>query len=526
MATDKQSNEFGGWFGSFINWVEVVGNKLPHPFTLFVILCVVTLVLSFLLSNAGVAVTYMKPPAEVGGDPEQVTVAVKNLLAFEPMRAFLKDFVKTFVNFAPLGLILTMMLGISLLDQTGLMSAAMRKTILGAPPALVTMVLAFVGVNSNLASDAGSVFTATIGGSIFAALGRNPMVGVVAGYAAAWGGFTANLFIAGTEALLGGITAPVAEAMGITAPVHPLMNWYFMIVATFVITFVTTWVTEKFIVRRLGDTSGEMMIDKGSLKEHELTPAEERGLKGALVGLAIFLVIMLALCLPQGAFFRNEDGGFLPKSPLIDSIMPIIFFLFMFVGVGYGIAAGTIKSEKDIPRYMAQGIESIVGFLVVCLPASLFINLFNSSNITTVLAVTGAEVLQAMNLGGIPLAVMFIILCAFINLFIVSGSAKWMILAPIFVPMFSVVSFSPALTQLAYRIGDTSTNIISPLSPYIPVILALLTKFNPQKEEVGIGTYISLMIPYSLAFMVVLTLQLIIWMVLNLPAGPGVGLYL
>lgn len=525
MARDKQSKEFGGWFGRFIDWVEVVGNKLPHPFTLFVILCLITLVLSFLLSSAGVEVTYMKPPAKVGEAPEQVTVAIKNLLAFDPMRAFLKDFVKTFVNFAPLGLILTMMLGISLLDQTGFMSAAMRKTILGAPPALVTMVLAFVGVNSNLASDAGSVFTATIGGSIFAALGRNPMVGVVAGYAAAWGGFTANLLIAGTEALLSGITASVADSIGITAPVHPLMNWYFMIIATFTITLATTWVTEKFIVRRLGDTSGGLM-DKGMLKEHEVTLEEGRGLKGALVGLALFFAIMMALCLPQGAFFRNADGGFLPKSPFTDSIMPIIFFFFLFVGVGYGIGAGTIKNEKDIPRYMAKGIESIVGFLVVCLPASLFINLFNGSNITTVLAVKGAELLQAMHLGGIPLAIMFIILCAFINLFIVSGSAKWMILAPIFVPMFSVVSFSPALTQLAYRIGDTSTNIISPLSPYIPVILALLTKFNPDKEEVGIGTYISLMIPYSMAFLAILTVQLVIWMLLKLPAGPGVGLYI
>jgi aminobenzoyl-glutamate transport protein len=525
VSNKKRSKEFGGWFGRFISWVELVGNKLPHPFTLFVILCLVTLALSVVLSTAGAQVTYMKPPAQVGEAPEQVTVAVKNMLAFEPMRLFLKDFVKTFVNFAPLGLILTMMLGISLLDQTGFMSAAMRKTILGAPPALVTLVLAFVGVNSNLASDAGSVFTATIGGSIFAALGRNPMVGVVAGYAAAWGGFTANVLIAGTEALLSGITAPVAEAMAITAPVHPLMNWYFMIVASFTVTLATTWVTEKFVVKRLGDTGGGM-LGKDMLKEHEVTLEETRGLKGALVGLVLFLIIMLALCLPQGAFFRNADSGFLPKSPFTDSIMPIIFFLFLSVGVGYGVGAGTIKSEKDVPRYMAKGIESIVGFMVVCLPAALFINLFNSSNITTVLAVTGAEALKAMNLGGIPLALMFIILCAFINLFIVSGSAKWMILAPIFVPMFSVVTFSPALTQLAYRIGDTSTNILSPLSPYIPVILALLTKFNPDNEEVGIGTYISLMIPYSLAFLVVLSLQLIIWMAFRLPAGPGVGLYL
>ncbi|MDK2926941.1 MAG: aminobenzoyl-glutamate transport protein [Bacillota bacterium] len=526
MPEKKQSDELGGWFGKFINWVEAVGNRLPHPFTLFVILALVTLALSWILASAGVEVTYMKPPAKVGEAPQQVTVAVQNLLAFGPMRKFMADFVKNFVAFPPLGLILTMMLGIALLDQTGFMSAAMRKTILGAPPALVTMALAFVGINSNLASDAGSVFTAAIGGSLFAALGRNPLVGVVTGYAAGWSGFTANLMIAGTDALLSGITAPVAQAMGITAPTHPMINWFFMIVATFTLTLGTTYVTERFTAKRLGDTRSQGRLDENVLQEHALKPEEERGLRWALGGFLLFVAIMLILSLPPGAFFRNPEGAFLPKSPLTDSIMAILFFFFLFVGVGYGIGAGTIKSEKDVPRYMAKGIEGIVGFIVVALPAALFIYLFNSSNITTVLAVKGAEFLKAMNLGGIPLALMFILLVAFINLFIVSGSSKWIILAPIFLPMFSVVSFSPALTQVAYRIGDTATNIISPLSPYIPVILGLLTQFNPKKEEVGIGTYISLMIPYSIAYLIILSIQIVIWMLLKLPLGPGAGIYL
>jgi aminobenzoyl-glutamate transport protein len=522
----EKKDELGGWFGKFINWVEVVGNKLPHPFTLFVILAVITLLLSWVLASAGVQVTYLKPPTKAGEAPQQVTVAVKNLLAFEPMRRFMADFVKNFVSFPPLGLILTMMLGIALLDQTGFMSAVMRKTILGAPPALVTMALAFVGVNSNLASDAGSIFTAAIGGSLFAALGRNPLVGVVTGYAAGWSGFTANLMIAGTDALLSGISTPVAKAMGITAPTHPMINWFFMIVAAFTLTFTTTYVTERFTAKRLGDTRAQARLDENLLKEHALKPEEERGLRWALGGFLLFVAIMLVLSLPPGAFFRNPEGGFLPKSPFTDSIMAILFFFFLFVGVAYGIGAGTIRSEKDVPRYMAKGIEGIVGFIVVALPAALFIYLFNSSNITTVLAVKGAELLKAMNLGGIPLALMFVLLVAFINLFIVSGSSKWIILAPIFLPMFSVVNFSPALTQVAYRIGDTSTNIISPLSPYIPVILGLLTQFNPEKKEVGIGTYISLMLPYSIAYLIVLSVQLVIWMLLKLPLGPGAGIYL
>jgi aminobenzoyl-glutamate transport protein len=509
-----------GAFERFIRGIEVVGNKLPHPFWLFVILSAIVIGLSYYLSQKGVSVKYLAASSKAGEAPKEVTVAVLNLMSFKSMRTFLADFVKTYVGFAPLGLIMTMTLGIGLVEQTGFISALMRRTILGAPSYLVTATLALVGINANLASDAGIIFTPVIGGAVFKALGRNPWVGIIVGYAAASGGFTANLFVAGTDALLAGITESAAKGMHVAGATHPLINWYFMIAATFLLTFLTTWVTERFTVKVLGDDVS--VKDESFLKEHAVTPAEKRGLRCAMVALVLTIGLLLYLTVPQGAFFRADNGTLVPSSPLLSSIVAILFAIFFVVGTAYGIGAGTIKTASDIPKLMQKGMAGAVSFLVVALPAACFVYLFNISNLTTILSVKGAEGLEALHLGGIPLLVLFILLCSFINLFMISGSAKWLILAPIFVPMFSLVGFSPALTQVAYRIGDSTTNIISPLSYYVPVVIGLLEQYKKESDPpVGIGTVISLSMPYSLAFMAGMTLMLIVWYLVGIPLGPG-----
>lgn len=527
MVNNKKESRANspGFFERFIKGIEVVGNKLPHPFWLFVILALIVIALSYILSKAGVSVTYLAA-ARGGGEAKQTTVEVANLLSFEALRPFMANFVKTYVGFAPLGLIMTMMLGIGLVEQTGLISALMRKTIMGAPSYLVTAVLAIVGINANLASDAGIIFTPAIGAAVFKALGRNPWVGIIAGFAAASGGFTANFFIAGTDALLAGITESVTKGMNIAGPTHPLINWYFLIMATLTVTFVTTFVTERFTVKILGDTGGHK--DESELLKHVVTPEENRGLRWALIATILCIAFLLVLTIPEGSFFRANDGSIVPKSPLLSSVVAILFFIFFFVGIAYGYGSGTIKEASDVPKLMQKGLQGSLSFLVVALPASLFIILFNTSNMATILSVRGAEWLQSMNLGGIPLILMFILLCSILNLFIMSGSAKWLILAPIFVPMFSIIGFSPALTQIAYRIGDSSSNIISPLSYYIPVIIGLLEQYKPEgnKQSVGIGTVISLEMPYTIAYLICFSIQLIIWYLLKLPLGPGAGLFM
>jgi aminobenzoyl-glutamate transport protein len=516
-----------GGFEGFIRTIEVIGNKFPHPFWIFVGLSLIVLVLSHWLAQKGVSVTYML--AKAGEAPKETTVGVVDLLNYESMRTFLAGFVRTYVNFAPLGLVLTMMLGIGIVEQTGMISALMRKTILGAPNFMVTAVIAFVGINANLASDAGIIFTPVIAAAIYKALGRNPWVGIAVGYASAGGGFTANFFIAGTEALLSGITKSAIEGVPYIppdTPTHVLINYYYMATATIVLTLLTVYVTQKYTVKFLGDSGGA--LDEEEMKKHAVTPAENRGLLCALLTLVAYVGLIVWLTYPQRSLFRNPStGALLPSSPLLSSVMPILFFLFFFVGSAYGLGAGTIKKGEDIPKLMAKGIGGSIGFIVVVLPASLFVELFRMSRFDVVLSVNGAAWLKSMNLGGVPLLLMFIVLVTFLNFFMMSGSAKWLILAPIFVPMFAQVGFSPALVQVAYRVGDSPTNIITPLSYYMPVVIGLLEQYKKDADtEVGIGTVISLAMPYSIFYIIGFTLLLIVWYYSGLPLGPGAGLHI
>jgi len=513
-------------FEAFIKWVERIGNKLPHPFWLFTILALLVIFLSYLMD--GSSVTYMA--AKAGEAPTETKAAVVNLLNYDAMRSFLAGFVRTYVNFAPLGLILTMMLGIGIMEQSGMISALMRKTILGAPRWLVTAVIAFVGLNSNLASDAGIIFTPVIAAAVYKALGRNPWVGIAVGYASATGGFTANVFVAGTDALLAGITKSAIEGVPYVpadVPVHPLINYYFMVAATFVLTFLTVFVTERYTVKLFGDGSG--VLDAEEIKKHVVTPAENRGLLYALIVLVLYIGLIIYSTYPDGSLFRANDGSILPASPLLSSIMPILFFLFFFLGIAYGYGAGVIKSGEDVPKLMAKGISGSVGFMVVVLPASLFVELFRMSRFDVILSVNGAEMLKTLRMDSFPLMILilFIVLVAFLDLFIMSGSAKWLILAPIFVPMFAQIGLSPALTQLAYRIGDSPINSITPLSYYLPVVIGLLEQYKKEGDpQVGVGTVISMSMPFTIFYFIGFIGLLIIWYFAGWQIGPGVAMLL
>ena len=514
-------------FEKFIKWVEVVGNKLPHPFWIFVYLTIIVMALSFILNKAGTSVTYMAAGRD-GAAGKETTIAVVNLLSPDALRSIFTGFVSTYVGFAPLGLVLAMTLGIGLLEQSGLISAFMRKTIMGAPSWAISAVLAIIGINSNLASDAGIIFTTTLGAVIFKTLGRNPWVGIAIGYAAAQGGAAANFFIAGTDGLLGGITLSALNGMGIQDPsAHILMNWYFLFVATVPLTLIITIISEKFLVKFLGEQV--VKPDAAIMAQNQVTADEKRGLRWAGIALITIIAVLLLTTVPKSGFFRDpKTHTLIPSSPFLSGIIGILFFVFFFLGIAYGYGAKTIKRTADIPKLMQSGMSGTLSFLVVALSAANFITLFNRSNLTTILSVKGAQGLEAVGLGGIPLLIMFILFSTFINLFIASGSAKWLILAPIFVPMFYQIGFSPALTQIAYRIGDSATNPMSPLSSYIAFVIGLLDQYRPkgkENETVGIGTVISLTLPFCIAILIVFTLQLVIWYLLGLPLGPGSGLW-
>jgi len=519
---ENKTTEKSTFIGAFIKVIETLGNKLPHPFWLFILLGIITLILSFIFSKMGVSVKYMSAAAT---GTEETTVTVVNLLSYSEMRTFLANLVKNYISFPPLGLVLVMMMGVGLIEQTGFLSALIRKMVLQAPPFIVTAVLIFVGINSSIASDAGILFTPTIGAAIFKALGRNPWIGVISGYAAASGGLSASLFIAGSDVTLSGITESAAKAMNVAGSTSPVINWYFMSAMTILLTIALTFVTEKVLTKLINDEKTE--IKESEKTKYELTADEKKGLFYAGIAVIICIALLLFLSLPEKAFFRNENGRFLPKSPLMSSVLPIIFVAFFVIGTAYGIGAKVITKLEDIPKLMQKELLGMTSIFVTMFPASMFVYLFGRSKLATILAVKGAEAIKGLNIGQIPLIILLVLMCTCLNLLMGSASAKWLILAPIFVPMFSIVGFSPALTQVAYRIGDGATNIISPIAGAVPVILGLLEQYkvDDYNKKIGVGTIISLELPFTITLLLVQTIALIFWVKFNLPLGPGAGVF-
>jgi aminobenzoyl-glutamate transport protein len=519
----------------FIDTIEYWGNKLPHPFILFGILVILTLVGSCLLYNAGCSITYMSA-SRVPGEPEkEVTIAVKNLLAPDNIRYLITKYPDIIISYPPLKLVLVMMAATAFIEKTGFFSTFMKKYLLRAPRGLVTFAVVFVGVNSNLMSDAGTLFALTMGGIIFAALGRNPLIGVILGWASASGGFTANLFLAGTDALLAGITEGVVKEMGVDVAINPAMNYFFMASATFFLSVTLTLFTEKVVCRMVGDGTGE--VNMAMLDEYKLTDDQEKGLRWALYGFFFFLLVVGILTVPGNALLRNAKGGFLPKSPLFQGIITIIAFFFVATGTPYGVATGEIKKWKDIPRLVSAGLKEAIPLLTTTFMAAVFIDMMNKSNIFKIVAVAGAEALKGAHIGLLPLCLMIIVVTTIINPFMTSGSSKWLIIAPMIVPMFTMLNVHPAYAQLAYRIGDSATNICSPLQELLPVIIGILTQYQAdgkiplrpgetEQRKIGIGTIFSLTIPYAMVILLTMTAMLIVWLTFNLPIGPGVPMYI
>lgn len=499
-----------GGFERFLDWVERVGNKLPHPFFLFVYLTIAIMLLSAILSMLGISA--INP-----GSGEEVMV--KNLLTREGVEWMLVNALKNFTGFAPLGLVLSMQMGIGLAEQAGLLSAFMRKTMYGAPLWAISLAVMFVGINGNIASDASIVIIPTLAASIYLSLGKNPLVGLMAGYAAACAGFSANLIIAGTDALLAGITQEAVKIIDPSIQVNPSINWYFMFASTFIFTFVGAWVTEKIIAPRLGEYKGKIKVTENQ----DLTPIENLALKNTGKAALVFLAILAVAVLPKNAILRNAKTGGLIPSPFLNGIIPILMLFFITIGAAYGKTVGTIKTAGDIPKLMAEAVKTMSGYIVLVFIIGQFVAYFNWTNIGVIIAVKGAEFLQTVGFTGLPLIIGIILLSTIVNIFIGSGSAKWSILAPIFVPMLMLLGYSPAMTQVIYRIGDSSTNPITPLFPYFPIALGLAQYYD---EDAGMGTLMSLMLPYALIFLIVWILQLIVWMVLDLPLGPGAGIYM
>ncbi|MGL5245754.1 MAG: AbgT family transporter [Sarcina sp.] len=496
-----------------LDFIETVGNKLPHPATIFIFLCVGIVILSAVLAKMGVSVTYTGLDRATN-EIKEMTATVTSLLSPDGIRYIFKSLITNFTSFAALGTVLVAMLGVGVAEGTGLIGTSLKSLVSKTPKSLITVVVVFAGVMSSIASDAGYVVLIPLGAVVFLSFGRHPLAGIAAAFAGVSGGFSANLLPGPTDALLAGITTEGAKIINPEYSVSVTANWFFLIVSTFLITIIGTIVTEKIVEPRLGEykkTSTEEAVDMIGL-----TSKEKRGLKFAGIFLLIGLAIIIALVLPESGILRNPETGEILKSPFMDSIVVTIAFLFLISGIGYGIGVGTIKNDKDVIGQMGKTMSTMGGYIVLVFFAAQFVAFFAHSNLGTVIAVKGSEFLKSTGISGIPLLIGFVIVTAFINLFMGSASAKWAIMAPVFVPMLLQMQISPEFTQMAYRIGDSTTNIISPLMTYFALIVSFSEKYD---KESGIGTMISTMVPYSLALLLGWTALLIIWYACGLPLG-------
>lgn len=441
-------------------------------------------------------------------------LAIKNLASGEGLQFMLTSTLTNFTGFAPLGLVLVMMFGIGLAEKVGLLDHAIRKTILQSPPKLVTYTVVFVGIIGNIVSDASIVLIPPLAAYVFHKMGRHPLAGLAAGFAGAGAGFTANLFIAGTDVLLSGIATEAAQIMDANFVVTPVDNWYFNIVSVFLLTLVGGLITTRIIEPRLGNyQNGDIQID-----DREELPDADKGLRNAgIAGLIYIALIVLVIMLPNSPL-RNEEGGLVP-SPFINGIVPILLLFFVTMGCAYGITVGKIKSSKDISRYMAESVKELSGYIVLVFAIAQFIAYFNWSNLGIWIAVNGAEFLQDINFTGIGLIIAYSLFTALLDFIITSGSAKWALEAPIFIPMFMQLGYHPAFTQVAYRIADSSINVITPLSPYMIIILSFMKRYD---KNAGIGSYISLMLPYAVGFLVTWIILLLVFYFTGMPIGPGI----
>ncbi|MFM8481390.1 MAG: AbgT family transporter [Gammaproteobacteria bacterium] len=520
----------------FLDVVERGGNALPHPATLFALLALLVILASWLASLAELSVQHPTTGA---------TVTVVNLLSLEGLHRILASLVTNFTSFAPLGTVLVALIGIGVAEHSGLIGAALRKLVLASPRKLLTPIVVFAGVMSNMASEIGYVLLIPLAGLIFKSAGRHPIVGMAAAFAGVSGGYSANLLIGTIDPLLSGLSQEAARLVDPQYSVSPLANWYFMAASTPFITLLGWFVTERFTAPRFPDdrplaseSAGSDGIAESGVKGAAINQAgvdqsdvafastlsaeERRGLRYA--GLATLLLVVLLVwamlppgLLPGAGFLRNPKDGDLLNSPLLSGVVAIIFLFGVLSGIAYGIGARTLRNDNDVIKGMSASMATLGGYLVLVFFAAQFVAFFNWTQLGLIFAVNGAEGLKSLGLSALPLFALFILLTASINLMMGSASAKWALMAPVFVPMFMLLGYSPELTQTAYRVGDSVTNIISPMMSYFALIIAFFQKYEPRT---GLGTIVAVMLPYSVTFLIGWSVLFGMWLAIGLPIGP------
>lgn len=524
-------DESKGWFNRFLKAVEWLGNLLPHPVTLFALFALGVILVSGIAEFFDLSVADPRPEGASGRSPDGRIFAV-SLMNAEGVRRIVENLVTNFTSFAPLGTVLVALLGVGVAERSGLIRAGIRGIVLWAadatfinPRILVTTAVVFAGIISNTASELGYVVLVPLGAVVFLSMGRHPLAGLAAAFAGVSGGYSANLFIGTIDPLLAGLTQEAARLIAPEYVVHAAVNYYFMAVSVFLITGLGVVATMKFVEPLLGKYDPKMAME--DLEDDEtlapLTAVEKKGLVWAGVSVVAFLGLLALTIVPDWGILRNPETGDQLNSPFFRGIVTFIFVGFIIPGFVYGRVAGTMKGDRDIVDGMANAMSTLGLYIVIVFFAAQFVAFFGWTNLGQIVAVAGAQFLDDIGLTGPPVFIGFIFISGFVNLMLGSASAQWAVTAPIFVPMLMLTGYSPEVIQAAYRIGDSVTNIITPMMSYFGLILAFANKYD---RNLGIGTVISMMIPYSVLFFVGWMALFFLWVFgFGLPVGPGAATY-
>ncbi|MEV4116369.1 AbgT family transporter [Nonomuraea sp. NPDC049695] len=491
-----------------LSGIERLGNRLPHPFWLFIVLSALLALVSWGLSAAGVSAVN---PAS------GKTVVAKNLLSADGVRMMVEGVVENYTTFPPLGTILVVMLGVAVAERSGLLAAVLRSGVSKVSPKWVTFALAFTGMVAHVASDAAYVVLIPLGALAFRAVGRSPILGIVVAFVSISAGYDASPLVTPVDAILSGLTTAAAHTVDPAYTVTPLANYFFSLASSLVLAATITLVTERVLARRVESIPVDPDAPDDDLGSLALSAEERRGLRAAAIALVAFVIVIVAAVLPAGSPLRGKDGSIV-QSPLLTSIAVFLALAFLAAGWAYGKAAGTVAGSRDIPGFMAHGLREMAPILVLFFAISQFLAYFKWTGIGEIIAIGGADLLKSAGVSGPVVFLGILLVVTLINLVVTSGSAQWALVGPVFVPMLMLLSIPPETTQALYRIADSCTNAITPMSPYFVMALGFLQRY---RRTAGIGTLASMTIPLSLTLLVVWTVLFFVFWWLGIPLGPG-----
>ncbi len=496
-----------------LDTVERVGNKVPHPAVIFVLLILLVIVLSHVMYLFGATVTFEQANPDTHAI-EETTVAAKSLLSAEGIRFMYTDVVKNFMNFNAVGVIIVAMLGVGVADSAGLVGAMIRKLVVVAPKPLLTYILVFVGIVSSVAADAGYLVLIPLAAAAFLSVGRHPLAGLGASFAGVAAVFTANILIKPLDGILTEITNDAIQLVKPNESIDLTANFWFSAASVVMLTLVVSLITDKFVEPRLGKYTGET---PPGATETSLSPEESRGLKFSMWGILGILAFFALLTLPPSAPLRNaETGSLIADSPFMNGLIVFIALVFLVAGAAYGVGARTMKSISDLIKAMEKAIASLGGLILLLFIISQFLALFSFTNIATIAAVKAGDALERAGLGALPLLIGFVFVTSLLDLIMTGAIPKWAIFAPIFVPLLMRLGVKPDAVLAAYRVGDGPMNAISPLNAYFALIVSFAAKYQ---KDAGVGTVIALMLPYVVVVLLIWTVLLAVWQVLGLAWG-------